>query len=227
MNRVLIIEDEQALLESMVDYLQQLGFNVSTANNYVTALTEIDHFLYDCLLVDLNLPDGDGIQIIKTVRENNSTSGIIIVSARDSLEERVKGLDAGADDYLVKPFHLAELGARVQSLIRRVRYDGDTSIRIGKLVITPEDKIARYENHKVELTPKELDILTYLISNKNRVISKESIAEHIWGDEIYHIGSFDPMYTHIKNLRKKIQDLTGEDWLKTVYGVGYKLSPQL
>lgn len=226
MNRVLIIEDEQALLESMVDYLQQLGLNVSTANNYVTALTEVDHFSYDCILVDLNLPDGDGIQIIKTIRENNSTSGIIIVSARDTLEQRVKGLDAGADDYLVKPFHLAELGARVQSLIRRVRYDGDTSIRIGKLVITPDDKIARFENQKVELTPKELDILTYLISNKNRVISKESLAEHIWGDEIYHIGSFDPMYTHIKNLRKKIQDLTGEDWLKTVYGVGYKLSPQ-
>lgn len=226
MNRVLIIEDEQALMESMVDYLQQLGFKVSTANNYCTALSELDHFPYDCLLVDLNLPDGDGIQIIKTARENNFTAGIIIVSARDTLDQRVNGLNAGADDYLVKPFHLAELGARVQSIIRRVRYDGDTSIRIGKLVVSPDDKTASFDDKKCELTPKELDILTYLISNKNRVISKESLAEHIWGDEIYQIGSFDPMYTHIKNLRKKIQDLTGEDWLKTVYGVGYKLSPQ-
>lgn len=223
MNRILIIEDEKALLESMADYLQQLGYAVNTASDYCIALAELDHYPYDCLIVDLNLPDGDGLKIIQTARENNFTNGIIIVSARDRLEQRIAGLESGADDYLVKPFHLAELGARLQSIIRRVRYEGDPVIHLGKLKVSPESRRAFFDQAEIELTRKELDILTYLISNKNRVVSKESLAEHIWGDEVDQINSFDPMYTHIKNLRKKIQDLTGEDWLKTVYGVGYKL----
>jgi DNA-binding response OmpR family regulator len=226
MNRLLIIEDERALLESMQDYLQKLGFKVYPASGYCEALAMLDQVNYDCLLVDLNLPDGDGLKIIKTARENQIKAGIIIISARESLDDRISGLETGADDYLVKPFHLAELGARVQSIIRRVRYDGDTLIRFGKMEVSEDEKIARYESRTMDLTPKELSILTYMISNKNRVVLKESLAEHIWGDDVFHSGSFDPMYTHIKNLRKKIQDLTGQDWLTTVYGIGYKLSIQ-
>ena len=226
MNRLLVIEDERALLESIEEYLLQLGFEVYKASGYCEALSMLDKVPYDCLLVDLNLPDGDGLKLIKVAKENKSNCGIIIISARESLDDRIEGLETGADDYLVKPFHLAELGARVQSLIRRVRFDGDTTIRVGELEVSQESKIASFRNKSLELTPKEIKILTYMISNKNRVITKESLAEHIWGDGAFHPGSYDPMYTHIKNLRKKIQDLTGEDWLTTVYGIGYKLSVQ-
>lgn len=224
MNRLLIIEDEVALLTSMKEYLEQVGYETETAGGYCEALSLMDQLSYDCLLVDLNLPDGDGLKIIRYARENQARHGIIIVSARDTLDQRIEGLEAGADDYLVKPFHLAELGARVQSIIRRLRYEGDTHIRLGSLSVDPDEHILYYQNKTRELTPKETDILTYMISNKNRVVSKESLAEHIWGDDATLPDNFDPMYTHIKNLRKKIQELTGNDWLKTVYGVGYKIS---
>ncbi len=224
MNRLLIVEDEKELMNSMVQYLEPAGYTIEQAKDFHTAMASIDLYPYSCMLIDLNLPDGDGLEIIKSVRENKFQGGVIIISARDTLEQRIAGLETGADDYLVKPFHLAELGARVQSVIRRVRYDGDTDIHLGDLKIDPDGKMVSYRQLSKELTRKELDILLYLVSNKNRVISKEILAEHIWGEDAYQLEGFDPMYTHIKNLRKKIQDLTGEDWLKTVYGVGYKLS---
>ena len=224
MNRILIIEDEPDLLDSMVASLEPLGYHCEKALNFRSAIEKMDQFEYDCMVVDLNLPDGDGIEVIKAVRENRSTSGIIIVSARNALDERIRGLAAGADDYLVKPFHLSELIARVQSIIRRIRFNGDTRIQFRQMEIDPDQKIARYQGKEIEFTRKEMDIFLYLISNKNRVITREAIAEHIWGDEIYDMGGFDSMYTHIKNLRKKIQQSTGEEWLETVYGVGYKLA---
>ena len=224
MNRILIIEDEPDLLDSMVASLEPLGFHCEKALNFRSAIEKMDQFEYDCMVVDLNLPDGDGIEVIKAVRENRSTSGIIIVSARNALDERIRGLAAGADDYLVKPFHLSELIARVQSIIRRIRFNGDTRIQFRQMEIDPDQKIARYQGKEIEFTRKEMDIFLYLISNKNRVITREAMAEHIWGDEIYDMGGFDSMYTHIKNLRKKIQQSTGEEWLETVYGVGYKLA---
>lgn len=213
-------------MNSMVQYLEPAGYVIVEAEDYCTAMASVDLYPYNCMLVDLNLPDGDGLKIIRSVRENNLNSGIIIISARDALEQRIAGLEAGADDYLVKPFHLAELGARIQSVIRRVRYDGDTKIALGDLIVEPSDKSVSYRDREMDLTQKELDILLYLISNKNRVITKEALAEHIWGEEAYSLEGFDPMYTHIKNLRKKIQDLTGRQWVKTIYGVGYKLSIQ-
>lgn len=224
MNRILIVEDEKELMNSMVQYLEPSGYLIEKAGDYCQAMASIDLYPYNCMLIDLNLPDGDGLKIIRSVRENNSNTGIIIISARDALEERITGLDAGADDYLVKPFHLAELGARIQSVIRRVRYEGDTTIRLGGLKINPDDRTASFNEKSKVLTQKELDILLYLVSNKNRIISKETLAEHIWGEFAYQLDGFDPVYTHIKNLRKKIQELTGSDLLKTVYGVGYKLN---
>lgn len=226
MNRLLIIEDEIELMNSIVQYLKPAGYEIVEAADYCSAMASIDLYPYNCMLVDLNLPDGDGLQIIRSVRENNLNCGIIIISARDALEQRIAGLEAGADDYLVKPFHLAEMGARIQSVIRRVRYDGDTKISIGGLSVEPSGKTVAFNGREMDLTQKELDILLYLISNKNRVITKETLTEHIWGEEAYTLDGFDPMYTHIKNLRKKIQELTGQEWLKTIYGVGYKLSIQ-
>lgn len=224
MNRLLIIEDELSLQQSIREYLEELGYQVTAATGYCEALALMDQLSYDCVLVDLNLPDGDGLKLIRYARENQARNGMIIISARDTLDQRIEGLEAGADDYLVKPFHLAELGARVQSVIRRLRYDGDTLIRLGQLSVNQQEHILAFGERELELTPKETDILTYLISNKDRVISRESLAEHIWGDGSLHPASYDPMYTHIKNLRRKIQVLTGKDWLKTIYGVGYKLS---
>lgn len=224
MNRILIIEDEQSLRESLTDYLEQLGYEVIPTGGYCEALKVLDQYAYDCMLVDLNLPDGDGLKIIKLVRENDSPSGILIISARDTVAERIEGLDAGADDYLVKPFHLAEMSARVQSIIRRVYFDGEMKITYNDMELVPDQKLIRSNQGHLELTPKELKILSYFFANKNRIISKESLVEHIWGEEAYGVGNYDPMYTHIKNLRKKLHDLTGKDVLRTVYGVGYKLS---
>ncbi len=222
--KVLIIEDEADLLSTMDVYLKAGGFLCEHAFTFAEAVLKISFYDYDCILVDLNLPDGNGLDIIKKIREKKKSTGVIIVSAMADLETRVKGLETGADDYIVKPFHLAELSARIKSVIRRVNFDGSNSITVGELRIFPDEVKVFAKEELLDLTKTEFDLLLFLISNQNRVIAKETIAEHIWGDYIDMADSFDFVYNHIKNLRRKIKTHVEDEYIKTVYGIGYKFS---
>ena len=220
--KILIVEDEIGLLESVQSYLSDEGFSCESSATLKDAEEKVSLYLYDCLLIDINLPDGSGLDLIEPAKKRNANAGIIIVSAKETLEDRIKGLNLGADDYLVKPFHLSELNARIQSLLRRIKFDGDEFITFNEIIINPAERLVTVLNKPIKLTKKEFDLLLYFISNKDRILTKESICEYLWGDYADNAGSLDFVYTHIKNLRKKIIDLGGEDYIHTVYGVGYK-----
>ncbi len=222
--QILIVEDEVLLMDSMVAYLEMEGFKCERASDYHTALEAIDKHDYICMLVDLNLPDGNGLDLVRLARQNHSGSGIIIISARNAIEQRVEGLDAGADDYMVKPFHLSELVARVHSVARRTRMQGEEVLKFGMIRVLPEERKCFVEDLPVDLTRKELDLLLYLMSNRNRVVTKESIADYLWGDYGGGYGSYDFVYTHLKNLRRKLVDAGCPDYIKNMYGVGYKFT---
>ena len=222
--QILIVEDEQSLMESMVAYLEMEGFKCEQASSYHAGLCSLDKHDYICMLIDLNLPDGDGLELVKMARQNQTSSGIIIVSARSALEERVKGLEVGADDYLVKPFHLSELVARVHSVVRRTRSQGEEILTFGLIRVMPEERTCFVEEKQVDLTRKEHDLLLYLMVNRNRVITKESIADYLWGEYGGGYGSYDFVYTHLKNLRRKLIAAGSPDYIKNMYGVGYKFS---
>lgn len=220
--KILIVEDEIELSESIVVYLKSEGHLCECALTFDTAMEKISLYVYDIVLVDLNLPDGSGIQIIKKLKENDFQGGIIITSARDTLDDRILGLNTGADDYLIKPFHLPELNARVKSLARRVIFKGRNSLVINDLEIRTEEHEVYIRGKLLDLTRKEFDLLLFLVTNKDKVLSKESIAEHLWGDYIDSADSFDFIYAHIKNLRRKLDCNGAGHYMKTVYGVGYK-----
>jgi len=220
--KLLIVEDEIGLQESIHSYLSDEGYSCESSSTLKDAEEKVSLYLYDCLLIDINLPDGSGLDLIQPAKKRNANAGIIIVSAKETLEDRIKGLNLGADDYLVKPFHLSELNARIQSLLRRIKFDGDEYISFNDLMINPAERLVTVRNTPLKLTKKEFDLLLYFISNKDRILTKESICEYLWGDYADNAGSLDFVYTHIKNLRKKIIDLGGEDYIHTVYGVGYK-----
>lgn len=222
--KVLIVEDEPGLMESIHSYLSEEGYDCESAATLKEAEERISLYLYDCLLIDVNLPDGSGLDLIKPAKKRNSNAGIIIVSARETLDDRILGLNLGADDYIVKPFHLTELNARIQSLLRRIKFDGDNFVSFNEIQINPDERSVKVNSKQAALTKKEFDLLLYLVSNKDRILTKETICEYLWGDYADNAGSLDFVYTHIKNLRKKIMDLGGEDYIKTVYGVGYKFS---
>jgi DNA-binding response OmpR family regulator len=222
--QILIVEDEIPLMESMVSYLEMEGFRCEQATSYHAGLCSLDKHDYICLLIDLNLPDGDGLDLVKMARQNQNSSGIIIISARNALEERVKGLEVGADDYLVKPFHLSELVARVHSVARRTRSMGEEILTFGMIRVMPEERTCFVEDRQIDLTRKEHDLLLYLMSNRNRVITKESIADYLWGEYGGGYGSYDFVYTHLKNLRRKLMDADCPDYIRNMYGVGYKFS---
>lgn len=220
--KLLIVEDEPGLLESIQSYLSNEGYSCESSATLKEAEEKISLYLYDCLLIDVNLPDGSGLDLIEPAKKRNSNAGIIIVSARETLDDRIRGLNLGADDYIVKPFHLSELNARIQSLLRRIKFDGDDHIIFNEIVINPAERLVTVADKAVKLTKKEFDLLLYFVSNKDRILTKESICEYLWGDYADNAGSLDFVYTHIKNLRKKIIDHGGEDYIHTVYGVGYK-----
>lgn len=220
--KILIVEDEPSLCESIKSYLEKEGNICVVAMDYGKAHQKIHVYEYDCILVDIGLPDGSGLTLIEELKEKRAEAGIIIISAKDSLDDRIKGLDLGADDYLTKPFHLSELNARINALERRTQFDGEKKFTIGEITIYPEKKEVFVRDDLIELTSKEYDLLNYFITNKNRVLSKEAIAERVWGDHYDMVDSFDFIYVHIRNLRKKIKAKAGEDPIKTVYGMGYK-----
>jgi DNA-binding response OmpR family regulator len=221
--KVLIVEDEIALVDSIESYLTKEGYICDRALDYTSASEKIALYQYDCILVDISLPDGNGLDIIREIMKQSLDSGIIIISAKGSLDDKVDGLQIGADDYLTKPFHLSELNARIKSIIRRRKFKGRNEIVFNEIIILPESAAVTVDKNSLELTKKEYDLLIYFISNKNRVLTKSAIAEHLWGDNIDMADSFDFIYTHIKNLRRKILDKGGNDYIKTIYGLGYML----
>lgn len=222
--KILIIEDEKALSESIADYLSAQEYTCETAADYRTAIEKIEYNTYDCILLDITLPGGNGLKILEQIKEDNKTDGVLIISAKNSLDDKITGLNLGADDYLSKPFHLSELNARIAAIIRRKNFDGNSMIRFGNLCVDTQRKSVTVENNPVELTKKEYELLLYFVSNKKRLISKDAIAEHLWGNEMG--GNFDFIYTHIKNLRKKLIDAGDADYIKSVYGMGYKFTDQ-
>ena len=222
--KILIVEDEIELLDSMASYLKNEDFICEKASTFFEAEDKLISFNYDIILLDISLPDGSGIDLLKLIKEKSPTTGVLIVSAKNSLDDKLTGLDLGADDYITKPFHLAELNSRVNSLIRRQKFDGSEIITFNEIQINPSSKSVTVNDKPIELTKKEYNLLLYFITNKNKVLTKESIAEHLWGDDIEMSDSYDFIYTHMGNLRKKIKKLGGPDYLKTMYGLGYKFA---
>jgi len=225
--KILIVEDEVELLDSMASYLKNEDFICEKATSFFDAEDKIVSFKYDIIILDITLPDGSGIDLLKLVKEQSSKTGVLIVSAKNSLDDKLKGLDLGADDYITKPFHLAELNSRINSLIRRRNFDGDEFIEFNEIRVDPSSKEVMVHGKPVELTKKEYNLLLYFITNKNKVLTKESIAEHLWGDDIEMADSYDFIYTHMGNLRKKINKLGGNNYLQTMYGLGYKFTDTL
>ena len=222
--KILIVEDEIELLDSMSSYLKNEDFICEQASTFFEAEDKLISFNYDIILLDINLPDGSGIDLLKLIKEKSPTTGVLIVSAKNSLDDKLTGLDLGADDYITKPFHLAELNSRVNSLIRRQKFDGSEIITFNEIQINPSSKSVSVNDKPIELTKKEYNLLLYFITNKNKVLTKESIAEHLWGDDIEMSDSYDFIYTHMGNLRKKIKKLGAPDYLKTMYGLGFKFT---
>lgn len=219
--KILIIEDEPQMLDNMRRTLEQEQYLVESAATYTEALDKIGAYAYDCILLDVMLPDGNGLKILKELKVQQKEEGVIIVSANDSLDDRIEGLNLGADDYLPKPFHMAELRARVQAVLRRRNFEGNRNIQLGNVTINPETRQVFIAEEDINLNRKEYDILTYLIANKTRLVTKAALAEHVWGDHIDQADSFDFIYSQIKNLRKKLEPASIN--VQAVYGVGYKL----
>lgn len=220
--KILIIEDEQQIAESIKSYFKENGVQCETVHNYIEAAYKIDNYDYDCILLDLTLPDGNGFDILKELRKKDKTDGVIIISAKENLEARIEGFSLGADDYLTKPFHLAELLVRMQALVRRRNFKGSNSIVFNEIVIEVFTKTVVVKGKKLDLTRKELNLLLFLIGNTDKVLSKAAIAEHLSGDMADMLDSHDFIYAHIKNLKKKLAKAGSGDYIKTIYGEGYK-----
>ncbi len=224
--KVLVVEDNIELQRNITTYLENEGHVCECSSNLRDCRDRLTAFQYDILVLDLMLPDGDGIDIVRFIKDRKLTCGILIASAKDSLEEKVKGLNLGADDYITKPFYMTELIARLNAIYRRKKFDGNRLIQAGNISIDTDTMEVSVDKTIIELTKKEYDLLVYFCANQNRVITKMAIAEHLWGDYTDALGSFDFVYQHIKNLRKKIIQAGGNDFIKTMYGSGYKFSLQ-
>jgi DNA-binding response OmpR family regulator len=222
--KLLVIEDELELCNSMVSYLRSESYACEAVHSYRSAIEKIDAFDYDCILLDIGLPDGNGLRILQELKDNKKNDGVIIVSAKNSIEDKISGLRIGADDYLPKPFHLSELSARVAAIIRRKQFTGNNILVFNELRIDTLSKEVRIYDTLVELTRKEYQLLLYFFVNKGRVISRSAIAEHLWGDEMNITGNLDFIYTHIKNLRKKLHEAGSADYIRALYGMGYKFT---
>ena len=221
--KILLIEDEEDLRNTVRESLMKERFVVECAADYRTAMDKINDYDYDCVLLDIMLPGGSGLSVLSALKRMRKQESVIIISAKDSVEDKIKGLDMGADDYLAKPFHLAELNARVKSLLRRKKARGDTSIVLGNLTLYPDKRQVEVNGQDLVLNRKEFDLLYYFVSNPNRLINKTSLAESVWGDDIDQADSLDFIYSQVKNLRKKMKTAGAGVEIKAVYGFGYKL----
>ncbi len=222
--KLLIIEDEQSLTKSIHSYLLQSNFLCDAAYHYEEGKEKLDTNAYDCIILDITLPGGSGLDLLQHLKRRKVDAGVIIISARNSLDDKIAGLELGGDDYLTKPFHLAELTARVNSIIRRKQFEGNNIISLDRLTVNILDKTVKCGAEEIHLTKKEYKLLLYFISNRNRIVTKEAIAEHLWEEQASLGYSFDFIYTHIKNLRKKLMDKGCPDYIKALYGMGYKFA---
>jgi DNA-binding response OmpR family regulator len=223
--KILLIEDEPDLLESVSDNLKKQGYICELAANATQAKDKLENFTYDFILLDVTLPDGNGLELIQNIKEHQSPdTRILIVSARASLDDKLSGLDLGADDYITKPFHMAELMSRINAIVRRTNFAGKSEVSFKEIKVNMTACEVWVKDTQISLTRKEYELLLYFIVNKNRLVTKEALAEHLWGDHMEMANNFDFVYTHVKNLRKKIMSARGEDYLKTVYGMGYKFT---
>ncbi|WNH12354.1 response regulator transcription factor [Thalassobellus suaedae] len=221
--KILVIEDEPEMKGLIKQFLEDENYVVEVADNFNSGLDKIVSYDYDCILLDITLPDGSGLDLLQQLKNLKKADSVIIISAKDSIEDKVKGLNLGADDYLTKPFHLTELNARIKSVIRRKKSDGQTFIELENVKINIEERLVLIDNQSVELNRKEFDILVFFGMNKSRIVSKSAIAENIWGDYIDQSNDFDFIYSQIKNLRKKLRIHSAEIDINSVYGMGYKL----
>ena len=222
--KILIIEDEKELVAAIKNFLETEGFLVETAYTFYEAEDSLSDYIYDIIILDLTLPGGSGLDLIKIIKDMNRKAGLLIVSAKNSLDDKITGLDMGADDYITKPFHLAELNSRIKSLARRRHFDGSSELIFNEIRIDTESNEVFVNGALLDLTKTEYEIFLYFIVNKNKVITRESIAEHVWGNSISYADNFDFIYSHIKNIRKKIEQNNGRNYLQNIYGIGYKFS---
>lgn len=224
--KILIAEDEKELSKSMTAYLKAESYSCDLAEDVKTAMAKIESFDYDCILLDISLPDGNGLTVLEALKADKKTDGVIIISAKNSIDDRITGLNLGADDYLPKPFHLSELSARIAAVIRRRRFNGNSILQLNEISIDTVAKTINIHTRALEVTRKEYDLLLYLVANKNRVISKNAIAEHLTASDADGFDSFDFIYAHIKNLKKKLTQAGCTDYIKSIYGMGYKFEIQ-
>ena len=222
--KILIIEDEPSLRELIQRSLEKERYVVEAAADFQSGLRKIEDYDYDCVLLDIMLPDGNGLNLLEQLKKMRKRENVIIISAKDSLDDKVLGLELGADDSLPKPFHLADLNARIKSVIRRQRRDGEMDIRLANIRIVPDTFQVFVDDKEIELNRKEYDILLYFANRPGRLVNKNTLAESVWGDHIDQVDNFDFIYAQIKNLRKKLKDAGALAELKAVYGFGYKMT---
>jgi len=222
--KILIVEDEKDLRETIVASLKKEHFVIETASDFHSASEKIEVYNYDCILLDIMLPNGSGLQLLEQLKQQGKSGNVIIISAKDSLDDKVRGLELGADDYLTKPFHIAELNARIKAVLRRQKLEGKNTIEVANIVLDLNERTFLVNQENVPLNRKEFDILNYFLLNKNRLVTKNALAEHVWGDNIDQADNFDFIYYQIKNLRKKLQTARAEVEIEAIYGIGYKLT---
>ena len=224
--KLLLVEDNIRLANDIRQFLADNGFVVELAGTLREASEKMAVYQYDLALIDIGLPDGSGLDLVREIKQRELDTGILIVTAKNAIEDKVEGLELGADDYITKPFHKSELNARIRSILRRHKFNRSNIIRMNELKVDVLASQAFVEDAPLNLTKKEYDLLLYFMYNRNRVLTKESIAEHLWGDHIDQADSFDFIYNHIKNLRKKITNAGGKNHIQAMYGMGYKFSDE-
>jgi DNA-binding response OmpR family regulator len=222
--KVLIIEDSAELANSVRDFLVRENYVCEIAASYAEAEEKLFRFQYDCILLDIMLPDGNGLTLLETIKAEQAQSNILVISAKNGLQDKVTGLDEGADDYITKPFHLPELHARIRAIYRRKNLNGNNIVEFNEISLNTSTLDVTVAGKLLDVTRKEFDLLLYFIVNKNRVLSRQSIAAHLWGDYTDDLANFDFVYQHVKNLRRKIGAARGTDYIATVYGIGYKFN---
>jgi DNA-binding response OmpR family regulator len=221
--KLLLVEDNIHLANDMRLFLVSNGFVVEQAATLQEGIEKINIYEYDVVIVDIGLPDGSGLDLIRRMKSNHMDTGILIVTAKNAIEDKIHGLDLGADDYITKPFHKAELNARIRSILRRKKFDSNNILQFNEIKVDTLSAQVYIKDNPINLTKTEYALLLYFLYNRNRVLTKESIAEHLWGDQFDQADSFDFIYNHIKNLRKKMLSAGGKDYIKSMYGMGYKL----
>jgi len=220
--KLLLVEDNLHLADDMISFLLNNGFVVEHAATLQDGLEKIGIYHYDLIIVDIGLPDGNGLSLIEHIKTRETDEAILIVTAKNAIDDKVHGLDLGADDYITKPFHKSELNARIRSILRRKKFNSSNILKMNEIKIDVIAAQTYVQENPVALTKKEYDLLLYFMYNQNKVMMKENIVEHLWGDHIDQADSFDIIYNHIKNLRKKIINAGGKDYIKSMYGMGYK-----